>query len=131
MEEHAHIQSGRMIYQLIREKSTAGDNDMPKFALIYYAEPNFNSPEEGKKFQDQWRAWIGGLGDAVIDPAIPLSPAKKVSSNSVTDSGTDNRVTGFSILKADSLDEAINMTKNCPHLSHGTVDVAEIMEMPS
>ena len=38
-------------------------------------------------------------------------------------------MTGISIVKADSMDAAIEMVKGCPHLEHGTVDVAEAMEM--
>jgi len=38
-------------------------------------------------------------------------------------------LTGFSVVKADGMDAALKMAKGCPHLEHGTVDVAEAMEM--
>ena len=53
--------------------------------------------------------------------------SKTVSSGGVSD-GSD-RLTGFSIVKAESMDAALEMAKVCPHLEHGTVDIAEVMEM--
>jgi hypothetical protein len=38
-------------------------------------------------------------------------------------------LTGFSAVKTDSIDAAVAMVRGCPHLEHGTVDVAEAMEM--
>jgi hypothetical protein len=35
---------------------------------------------------------------------------------------------GFSIVKAGSLDAAIEMAKDNPHLEHGTFKVAEVLE---
>jgi hypothetical protein len=40
-----------------------------------------------------------------------------------------NRLVGFSIVEADSIDAAVEMAKKCPHLAHGTIDVAEAMDM--
>ncbi len=36
---------------------------------------------------------------------------------------------GFSVVKADSMDAALEMAKGCPFLEMGTVEVAEMMEM--
>lgn len=101
---------------------------MSKYAFAYYGEPKFDSPEEGGKYMAKWEAWAGGLGDALGD-LTPLGMPKTVRSNGVSDGGGSNRLTGFSIVKADSLDAALEMAKGCPHLEHGTVDVAEAMEM--
>jgi hypothetical protein len=32
-------------------------------------------------------------------------------------------------VKADSMDAALEMAKGCPHLEHGTIEVAEVKEM--
>jgi len=95
---------------------------MSNYVFTYYGEPNFKSPDEGGKYMAKWLAWTDGLGDA-------LGKSKTVSSNGVSDDGRSNRLTGFSIVKADSMDAALKMAKGCPHLEHGTVDVAEAMEM--
>ncbi len=102
---------------------------MSNYAFTYYGEPKFKSPEEGAKYKAKWRAWVGSLGDALVNPGIPLGKPKTVSSGGVSDGGGPNRLTGFSIVKADSMDAALKMATRCPHLEHGTVDVAEAMEM--
>ena len=102
---------------------------MKTFTFAYYGEPNYESPEEGAKGMEKWKAWVGGLGDALVNPGTPLGKPKTVSSGGVSDDGGSNRLTGFSIVKADSMDAALDMAKGCPHLEHGTVDVAEVMEM--
>jgi hypothetical protein len=73
--------------------------------------------------------WAIGLGNAMVNPAIPLKKAKTVSSAGVADDAAVKRLTGFSIVKADSMDAALEMAKRCPHLEHGTVDVSEAMDM--
>ena len=102
---------------------------MSNYAFAYYGEPKFKSREEGAKYKAKWRAWVGGLGDALVNPVTPLGKPKTVSSGGVSGDGGSNRLTGFSIVKADSMIAALEMAKGCPHLEHGTVDVAEVMEM--
>jgi hypothetical protein len=103
---------------------------MNNYVFTYYGEPKFKSPEEGAKYMAKWKAWMDGLGDALVNPGVPFKKPKTVSSGGVSDGGGgSNRLTGFSIVKAASMDVALEMAKRCPHLEHGTVDVAEAMEM--
>ena len=59
---------------------------------------------------------------------MPLGRAKIVSADGVSDEG-GAKLTGFSILEADSLEAAVEMTKACPHLAIGQVEVVEMKEM--
>ena len=102
---------------------------MDNYIFAYYGEPKFKSREEGAKHMAKFKAWMGGLGDALVNPGTPLGKPKTVSSSGVSDGGGSNRLVGFSTVKADSMDAALEMAKGCPHLEHGTVDVAEAMEM--
>ncbi len=78
----------------------------------------------------KWKAWVGGLGDAVVNPGTPLGKSRIVSSDGVSDDGGSNPLNGFSIVKADSMDAALEMAKGCPFLGiGGTIEVAEVMEM--
>ena len=70
-----------------------------------------------------------GLGDALVNPGVPLGWAKVVSLSGVSDNESSPALTGFSIVKADMLEAAIAMAKACPHLAHGTINVAEAMDM--
>ena len=49
-----------------------------------------------------------------------------MSAGGVTDGGG---LTGFSVVKADNLEAALEMAKACPFLEIGTLQVAEMMEM--
>jgi hypothetical protein len=102
---------------------------MSNYVFIYYGEPKFKSQEEGVGYMKRWREWMGGLGKALVNPGVPLKRGKNVSSDGVSDDNSSNRVTGYSVVQAESIDAAIEMAKGCPHLEHGTVDVAEAMEM--
>lgn len=101
---------------------------MQSYILAYYGEPKFDGPQQAAAQKARWQAWLGGLGGAVIDPGTPLGKAMSVSAGGVREAGA-GRLLGFSIVKAASLDAAIEMAKACPYLEQGTIDVAEIMRM--
>ena len=102
---------------------------MKTYTFAYYGEPKFKRNEEGSKYMAKWKSWVGELGDALVNPGVPFGKSKTVSSSGVSDDAGSNRVTGFSIVKADSMDAAVKMAKGCPHLEHGTMGVHEAMEM--
>ena len=102
---------------------------MNKYVFAYYGEPNFSNPEEGKRHMTEWVAWMKSLGKSMTDPGVPLKATKTVSSKGVTDGGGLNRLTGYSVVEADSFDKAIEMAKTCPHLNFGAIDVGEVMDM--
>jgi hypothetical protein len=102
---------------------------MPKYLIAYYGNPKFETPQHGKAYMTKWRAWMSGLGEALIDPGAPLNKGKRLSSRGdVSDPGSEF-LSGFSILAADDLDGALRLTHGCPHLDHGAVEVAEVMDM--
>ncbi len=97
------------------------------FLFAYHGGEIPESPEEGAKHMAKFEAWVGGLGDAVVNPGHPLGKSKTVSSSGVSDDGGPNTLVGFSIVKADSMDAALEMAKRYPHLETGTVEVVEMM----
>ncbi len=98
------------------------------FLFAYHGGKIPESPEEGAKHMAKFEAWVGGLGDAVVNPGHPLGKSKTVSSSGVSDDGGSNSLVGFSIVKADSMDAALEMAKGYPHLEIGTVEVVEMLE---
>ncbi len=102
---------------------------MSNYILAYHGGKKPESPEEGAKQMAKWKAWVGGLGDAMVDPGTPLGKSKTVSSGGVSDDGGSNPLIGYSIVKADSMDAALEMAKGCPFLDMGTIEVAEMKEM--
>lgn len=103
---------------------------MPKFVLAYHGKPDIETEEEGAAHMETWKAWCAGLGDAVIDPGMPVSTSKTVTVEGVKDGGGSNPLSGITIIEAVNIDEAITMTKGCPHINgNGTIEVAEAMQM--
>ena len=102
---------------------------MPKYVLAYLGGDKPASPEEGAKNMAEWQAWLGGLGEAVVNPGTPLSGTQTVSLDGVAPSSST--MAGFTIVEAGSIDAAIAMAKSSPFLKiNGTIDVSEVMEMP-
>jgi hypothetical protein len=102
---------------------------MPDFVISYHGGKQPSSPEEGVTQMARWKAWVEGLGDAVVNPGTPLGRSKTVSTGGVSD-GSESRLTGFSIVKAANMDVALEMARKCPFLDMGTVEVAQVMDMP-
>jgi hypothetical protein len=101
---------------------------MSNYMIAYHGGIKFESPKEGAAHMAKWRAWMGGLGNAVVNPGAPLGKSKTVSADGISDGGP-NSLSGYSIVKADSIGAAVEMAKTCPHLDFGTIEVAEVMEM--
>src|ERR1700753_2351059 len=82
------------------------------------------SPEEMQQVGDQWMAWFKGLmasGKAVA--GNPLEHEGKIVSgkNRVVSDGA------FSMLKVNSMDEAVAIAKDCPGLAYGIrVEVRQV-----
>ncbi len=102
---------------------------MKNYVFAYYGVPKFDTPAAGKQHMTKWKAWVDGLGDALIDPGKPVAAPKNVSARGVSNRAEADRFTGYSLVQADSIEAALAMAQKCPHLEHGTIDVAEVMPM--
>ena len=102
---------------------------MSDYIFAYHGGKKPESPEEGAKQMEKWKAWLEGLGDAVVNPGTPLGMSKTVSASGVANDGGSNPLSGFSIVTADSMDAALEMAKDCPFIELGTIEVAEVLEM--
>ncbi len=94
---------------------------MANFLLVYTGGGMPATEAERKQVMDAWGAWFGKLGAAVVDPGNPIGPmAKSISSDgSVHDGAVGTAASGYSILKADSLNDAVGLAKGCPVLTSG------------
>jgi hypothetical protein len=104
---------------------------MTKYLLNYHGGSMPESPAEGEKVMKAWMDWMGGLGKAMVDGGNPTGPSKTVgATGKVSDGGGANPSTGYSIIEAKSLDDAVSLSKGCPVLkSGGSIEVAELMPM--
>ncbi|WP_349318300.1 YciI family protein [Chitinophaga sp. MM2321] len=95
------------------------------------------SPEAMQATTQKWMDWINSIAaqNKLTDRGNRLAPSGKVikSDHIVTDGPyTEIRETlgGYTIVKADSLDEAVELARGCPILSvGGNVEVREISVM--
>lgn len=102
---------------------------MPKYIFAYHGGKMPETQEEGARVMAAWTAWYEQMGSAVADGGAPVGPSKTVSSSGVSDEGGANPVSGYTLVNADNMDAALEMAKGCPILEHGTVEVAEAMDM--
>ncbi len=107
---------------------------MAKFEFLYSGGNQPEGEDEHAKMIKAWTAWFSDLGSAVADPGNPFGPvAKKISRNgAVSDSPAGEMFTGYSIISADSFDQAVKIAQSCPGLHDGTeVTVFEILSVMS
>ncbi len=69
-----------------------------------------------------WTAWFGTLGEALVDGGNPISNSKAISPDGSVMAAT-SAPTGYSIIKADNLDAAVELSKGCPVLAGGAAVV--------
>ncbi len=94
---------------------------MVNYLLLYSGGSMPETEAEQKAVLAEWEAWFGSLGAAVVDGGNPFTPAAKTihHDGKVTDGSGGPMPSGYSILKAGSLDEATQMAKGCPVLKAG------------
>ena len=104
---------------------------MAKYLFVYHGGKNPESEAEVAEVLDSWGAWFGSMGTAVVDGGNPVGMSSTVNEDgSVTDNGGSNPATGYSLIEAPDLDDALAKARGCPILSAGgTVELAEAIDM--
>ena len=105
---------------------------MAKFLLVYHGGSGMADTEEGhQKEMAAWGAWFGQLGASVVDGGNPTGASKTLdSTGSANDGGGANPATGYSLIDAGSLEEALTKAKGCPILGNGgSVEVCETIDV--
>ena len=103
---------------------------MAKFVYLYTGGSMAETPEAQEQVMAAWGAWFGELGEAIIDGGNPFGAAASVGADGAVTAGGASRVTGYTLVKADSLDDATALSKGCPVLaSGGAVEIYEALEM--
>ena len=109
---------------------------MKKFIFVYHNKVSSKQPseQEMKQMMDQWMAWFGTFQKNMVDGGNPFSPeAKSVTAHGVESvSESQFPATGYTIINANSIDEATEIAKTCPILANqedGSVRVYEALPM--
>ena len=94
---------------------------MANYLLLYSGGGMPASEIEQKAVLKDWDNWFSKLGSALVDGGNPFTPAVKSISGDgkVSDGPVGGLASGYSVIKADSLDAAVAMAKGCPVLKSG------------
>ena len=89
-------------------------------------------PEDMKSASDQmmrdWEKWSKAHSKNLVDRGAPLGKAKRVSPNKVSD--VRNDLNWYSIVEAESHDDAARIFEDNPHLRIPGASI-EVMEIPA
>ena len=100
---------------------------MKKFALVYYGGTKAEDikEEDADAIMAAWMAWYKELGDAVVDGGNPFaSNGKKVETSGVSNIAVEEwPAKGYTIVQAESIDDAVKFAQSNPMMSEGSDDV--------
>ncbi|MGB5707219.1 MAG: YciI family protein [Arenicellales bacterium] len=104
---------------------------MPQYVIVYLGGDQPSNPEEGKQHFSKYMEWLSSLGDAAISPANPLKNTCTVNPDGSVTGGGKTTMSGYTIIKADSMESAQAIAKACPFLDiGGSLEVSELAQMP-
>jgi len=113
---------------------------MKNFLFVYRADysamPQDLSPEQMQANTQRWMDWVGSIAaqNKLADRGSGLLPTgKTLSGNNVVTDGPyaeiKESIMGYSIINADSYEEALELAAGSPILPFGTVEIREIRGM--
>jgi hypothetical protein len=86
---------------------------MGKYVYLYY--DSSDGAESGDN--EAWGKWFEKLGDKIVDAGNPFNPAGQAVHQGGVMPVKDNPATGYSIVNAESMEEATELAKDCPLLA--------------
>jgi hypothetical protein len=80
------------------------------------------------EIQKAWADWFASIGDKIVDSGSPLGAGREVTKTGTKELpvGLDS-ITGYTIINAESLDEAEKIAKTCPIITSMRVYEARSM----
>jgi hypothetical protein len=102
------------------------------YVLLYSGGKMPETEEEQAQVMKAWNDWFEQIGGALKDGGNPFTPSARTISpdGAVKDGPVGTTATGYSILTAGSLDEAVTLAKGCPVLrGGGSISVYETFEV--
>ena len=103
---------------------------MAQFLITYLGGNPPTTPEEGQKHFAKYKEWLASVGDAMISPANPLKNTNTINPDGSVSPGSKSFMSGYTIIEADSIESAIEITRACPFLEiGGSLEVSELVQM--
>ena len=109
---------------------------MTKYLFTYHApmtpaDAAPPTPEQMEAVMGQWNAWAGKVGDRMVDFGTPLDGGVQVTPEGTSPSTRE--VVGYTLIEADSMDDALALAKDHPHLNMPggcAIEVHEALPIP-
>lgn len=99
------------------ESNQEGD-EVARFVLMFHGGEAPGEPSQ--EVMDRWMAWFEALGDAVVDMGSPFGDTATIDSEGSPSPGAGpDPATGYTIIAAPSLHDAVVLAKGCPGLGAG------------
>ena len=96
---------------------------MKKYVFLHCG---YETPTQ--EIMDAWGKWFESIGDRIVDAGSPLGPGKEISHSGTKEMPHDKAaITGYVVINADSMDDAVKIAKTCPIIT--SVRVYEAMSM--
>ena len=104
---------------------------MSDYVLLFQGGSMPETEEAQKQVMEAWTSWFTRLGAAVKDPGNPFSgAAKTIAADGAVSDGGGGSASGYTILSAESLDDATALAKDCPVFEGGaSVTIYETLEV--
>ena len=96
---------------------------MANYILFYQGPPTpSNASHEG------WMSWFSKLGDALVDQGSPILPNGTVMHFDGSTTQTDAGLNGYSVIRASTKNDALELVRDHPYLRLGKEYTIEIFE---
>ena len=104
---------------------------MAQYAIVYIGGNQPSTSEEGKQHFAKYKEWLTSLGGSAVSPMNPLKNTSTVNPDGTVTVGSKTTMAGYTIIEAESMDEALEIAKACPFLDiDGSLEVSELVQMP-
>jgi hypothetical protein len=102
---------------------------MATFLITYHGGEGMPASAEAREqMLAAFQAWAASVGDAMIDPGSPLGPSKTVTSHGVSDAPADATLGGYTLISAETLDDAVKAVTGHPFVGRGgTLQVSQAL----
>jgi hypothetical protein len=96
---------------------------MTKFVLVHYG---FETPTP--EIMEAWKNWFASVGDNMVDAVGGFGPGKEITPDGIKELPRDREaITGFTVIQAGSMDEAVKIAKLNPMITSVRVYEAKSM----
>ena len=87
-------------------------------------------PEPDRKARERegmaaWHGWVEKYKDVIVELGGPLGKTRKIDASGITE--TSNAMTGFTVVRAASQEEAAKLFENHPHFAIFPGEAIEVM----